>query len=428
VIHLLVFALAVRHNSFYLAVLNIVMLALVTGQGLFLEVSPGYEGTLSILSYTITEAGRARAWAVWFGILFGFVAFALVFYENHDSSRLPTVRRAYPAVRVAESRVFTFRWTARASLRTLIIAVPVTLYLLRVVGGPEKLIFGIRPTDVTGATLPLLVLLGTKYVGIYSVAKWGRLPILPALTVVVFTGLYFLSGTRVVAALYAAGMAFALAYGTRLRLRYRHLILLAMLAFVGLVVTQSIKVLLADELAFSAALGETMETFYVVQVEGFTGLAGFLSSVRQGSLNADFGISLLQVPIRFVPGQFRGSLSVVEEFVASAYPYDGSIVPPGPQVFLAHFGWLGPLLLTAALAMGCFVEKRLRTRLLTPAGLASGAIVMAHSLLLIRGALLHYLFYLVADIVFTVLFFRFVIEVKGEARTIPDGNPLARGL
>ena len=94
---------------------------------------------------------------------------------------------------------------------------------------------------------------------------------------------------------------------------------------------------------------------------GFSGFAGILSAYCAHGISYDFGASNLQLPLHLLPNAARsGVFAGLQQWVATAYPYHGSVLPGGYEASFAHFGFIGVALFSIALgSLPALVHRRL---------------------------------------------------------------------
>ena len=115
-------------------------------------------------------------------------------------------------------------------------------------------------------------------------------------------------------------------------------------------------------------MDNAIDWFYATSEEGFAGLAGILtSSISQGGISHDFGISNLGFWMKFIPYPIRLDPALpfteLEESISNAYPYKDSITRAGYESFYGHFGLMGVLGL--GLLLG-FLAGKLHQKMLNP--------------------------------------------------------------
>jgi hypothetical protein len=148
------------------------------------------------------------------------------------------------------------------------------------------------------------------------------------------------------------------------------------------------------------------ESFYRLQVEGFSGLAGIVSYDLTNSISYDFGLSNLKVIVQLLPYEIRNSaFKDLAETVYNVYPYQGSVVPTGYEAAFANFGILG--ILGLSLLCGTLVN-RMHLYLMrgTKMSDAKSMIIIFSSVnlnLFIGGALWNFLYWFLADVLNSVI-------------------------
>ncbi len=148
------------------------------------------------------------------------------------------------------------------------------------------------------------------------------------------------------------------------------------------------------------------ESFYRLQVEGFSGLAGIISYDFTNHINYDFGLSNLKVIVQLLPYEIRNSaFKDLSETIYNVYPYQGSVVPTGYEAAFANFGILGIL----GLSLLCgFLVNRMHLYLLkgTKMSDTKSMIIIFSSVnlnLFIGGALWNFLYWFLADVLNSII-------------------------
>jgi hypothetical protein len=148
------------------------------------------------------------------------------------------------------------------------------------------------------------------------------------------------------------------------------------------------------------------ESFYRLQVEGFSGLAGIVSYDLTNGISYDFGLSNLKVIVQLLPYEIRNSaFKDLAETVYNVYPYQGSVVPTGYEAAFANFGVLG--IFGLSILCGTLVN-RLHLYLMrgTKMSDAKSMIIIFSSVnlnLFLGGALWNFLYWFLADVLNSVV-------------------------
>ncbi len=148
------------------------------------------------------------------------------------------------------------------------------------------------------------------------------------------------------------------------------------------------------------------ESFYRLQVEGFSGLAGIISYDLSNGINYDFGLSNLKVIVQLLPYEIRNSaFKDLAETVYNVYPYQGSVVPTGYEAAFANFGVLG--IFGLSILCGTLVN-RMHLYLMKGTKLsdAKSMIIIFSSVnlnLFLGGALWNFLYWFLADVLNSVI-------------------------
>jgi hypothetical protein len=148
------------------------------------------------------------------------------------------------------------------------------------------------------------------------------------------------------------------------------------------------------------------ESFYRLQVEGFSGLAGIVSYDLTNGISYDFGLSNLKVIVQLLPYEIRNSaFKDLAETVYNVYPYQGSVVPTGYEAAFANFGVLG--IFGLSILCGTLVN-RMHLYLMrgTKMSDAKSMIVIFSSVnlnLFLGGALWNFLYWFLADVLNSVI-------------------------
>jgi hypothetical protein len=148
------------------------------------------------------------------------------------------------------------------------------------------------------------------------------------------------------------------------------------------------------------------ESFYRLQVEGFSGLAGIISYDLTNSINYDFGLSNLKIIVQLLPYEIRNAaFKDLAETVYNVYPYQGSVVPTGYEAAFANFGILG--IFGLSVLCGTLVNRmHLYLTRGTKMSDAKSMIIIFSSVnlnLFIGGALWNFLYWFLADVLNSVI-------------------------
>ncbi len=148
------------------------------------------------------------------------------------------------------------------------------------------------------------------------------------------------------------------------------------------------------------------ESFYRLQVEGFSGLAGIISHDITNSISYDFGLSNLKVFVQLLPYEIRNSaFKDLSETIYNVYPYQGSVVPTGYEAAFANFGILG--IFALSLLCGTLVNRmHLYLTKGTKMSDAKSMIIIFSSVnlnLFIGGALWNFIYWFLADVLNSVI-------------------------
>jgi hypothetical protein len=148
------------------------------------------------------------------------------------------------------------------------------------------------------------------------------------------------------------------------------------------------------------------ESFYRLQVEGFSGLAGIVSYDLTNGISYDFGLSNLKVIVQLLPYEIRNSaFKDLAETVYNVYPYQGSVVPTGYEAAFANFGVLG--IFGLSILCGTLVN-RMHLYLMSGTKMsdAKSMIIIFSSVnlnLFLGGALWNFLYWFLADVLNSVV-------------------------
>lgn len=93
----------------------------------------------------------------------------------------------------------------------------------------------------------------------------------------------------------------------------------------------------------------------------FSGFAGILSAYCAHGISYDFGASNLQLLLHLLPNTARsGVFTGLQRWVATVYPYHGSVLPGGYEAAFAHLGFIGVLLFSVVLgSLPALLHRRL---------------------------------------------------------------------
>jgi hypothetical protein len=168
------------------------------------------------------------------------------------------------------------------------------------------------------------------------------------------------------------------------------------------------------------------ESFYRLQVEGFSGLAGIISYDLTNGISYDFGLSNLKVIVQLLPYEIRNSaFKDLAETVYNVYPYQGSVVPTGYEAAFANFGILG--IFGLSLLCGTLVNRmHLYLTKGTKMSDAKSMIIIFSSVnlnLFIGGALWNFLYWFLADVLNSVIHqkvFQFTSKFSTSSNIIPE--------
>jgi hypothetical protein len=165
------------------------------------------------------------------------------------------------------------------------------------------------------------------------------------------------------------------------------------------------------------------ESFYRLQVEGFSGLAGIVSYDLTNGINYDFGLSNLKVIVQLLPYEIRNSaFKDLAETVYNVYPYQGSVVPTGYEAAFANFGVLG--IFGLSVLCGTLVN-RMHLYLMrgTKMSDAKSMIIIFSSVnlnLFLGGALWNFLYWFLADVLNSVIHQKVFQFTSNFASATPD--------
>jgi len=150
----------------------------------------------------------------------------------------------------------------------------------------------------------------------------------------------------------------------------------------------------------------SLDLNYRVSIEGMSGFSGVMSEViRQGSLNADFGLSILTGFFMLIPSYFREHLDDLSGYINSFYWYRNSIVPGGLEAFFVHFSVLGILFYPLIYFWFSYIlHKKIvsadRMRLKhTNFKLLKWIVIATAGLFLIRGSTMFFVFFIVSELI-----------------------------
>ncbi|ALA26423.1 hypothetical protein AVI51_11190 [Piscirickettsia salmonis] len=164
----------------------------------------------------------------------------------------------------------------------------------------------------------------------------------------------------------------------------------------------------------------SFQRLYHVGIEGMSGVSGVLSqTLRMGTVQLDFGMSLFTGFFHLIPGPLRSLMDPLPDYIASMYWYHGSVVGGGLENIFVHFSFLGFILYPFILYYFSYVlEKNIRNNIKKTAindKFLIYAIYVAYGLQIIRGTLWLALMYIVAEICIlymAIFLFRIFIKKK----------------
>jgi len=118
------------------------------------------------------------------------------------------------------------------------------------------------------------------------------------------------------------------------------------------------------EYEFSRMSDGLITWFYMWNDESFVGLAKILSYEHLGApIDHDWGLSELSVLTQLLPNSIRHDpglpFQAIVQSLQNAYPYHGSIVPPGLEMAYAHFGPVG--IVVFGVVLGYLVQRSHRS-------------------------------------------------------------------
>jgi hypothetical protein len=377
------------------------LLFTVTGQNLYvLSVMEGGEIPLNLFGHTISEQGfKIATLLVTLSIMI--MAFISEYSEVQRPQQHLTSRRRYKVEKPLNPTYYVIVYT---------ITLTAIAWLIAVLGGIQALLFS-PGQMVGGQVLPLILMQIAKFPITYKIInklKIDRLDVWIFVPYIIVTMLN--SRRQSIVPLLQLIIAYHY-YCNRIKLS--KLVFAAIPVFLIVFVYGFYRDFnnFYTEYTWSNFLefydkNSFFESFYRLQVEGFSGLAGIISYDLTNSISYDFGLSNLKVIIQLLPYEIRNSaFKDLAETVYNVYPYQGSVVPTGYEAAFANFGILGVLALS--LLCGTLVN-RMHLYLMrgTKMSDAKSMIIIFSSVnlnLFIGGALWNFLYWFLADVLNSVI-------------------------
>ncbi len=393
----------------------------VTGQNLYvLSVMEAGEIPLHVFGHTISEKGFKTA-TLLITISVTIMAFISEYSQTQRPLPLGTSRRKYKIEKPLNSTyyviVYTITFTAIA-------------WLIAVLGGIQALLFS-PGQMVGGQVLPLILMQIAKFPITYKIInklKIDRLDIWIFIPYVIVTMLN--SRRQSIVPLLQLTIAYHY-YCNRIKISKLAIAVIPVFFIVFVYgfyrdfnnfyteYTWSNFVEFYDKNSF-------FESFYRLQVEGFSGLAGIISYDLTNGINYDFGLSNLKVIVQLLPYEIRNSaFKDLAETVYNVYPYQGSVVPTGYEAAFANFGVLG--IFGLSVLCGTLVS-RLHLYLMNGTKMSnSGSMIAIFSSvnlnLFLGGALWNFLYWFLADVLNSVIHqkvFQFTNKFSTAVNIIPE--------
>ncbi|HMA34738.1 MAG TPA: hypothetical protein VKY74_09705 [Chloroflexia bacterium] len=396
-----------RRRNLYAILIVAAMLLLVQGQAWWMLSQFQQTGALEVRHlFQIVSLDGARLANFYIGL--GVVCFSLSYWIGSRRVIAPPPRAPVAAAQAASplTSLLVAGWTLGASL-----------LLITLLGGFQAALA--EPgRAVAGQTL-LLVAVGLgKLPLLHKVVIQARWSVLDVALFMLTLGITLLN-SRFLTAFMLLQVALLLNYCWRevSRRALVGLIFVLFLVFIvfGLyrdfgnthTVNGALDVAAVQEFFSTRTVDDTASWFYSSNVEGFTGVAGILTyELNNGGLTHDLGLSTFDVIVQLLPNGVRtdpsSPIAGLADYLSAAYPYKGSVVPPGFENAYANFGLFGILILGGLLGyLACWLHRQM----LRPAvdRLRVG-VPSVEVLQLVRGTFVSTLFFGVADLVLVVVY------------------------
>lgn len=403
--HILMYIYSIYKNSYYVFLINSVFLVLVTGQAFYMEIQIYNYGTSNILhEYPTNLESFKIALFLYFIILLEIAIFPMLFTKFQKKT-----------VICKNQNIFYKKVYINYKLLSIIIIIT-TLYYLHVIGGINNLLYKVRPSMVSGATLPLSVLLGIAVVFCYKIYYKNKLIFFDYFLIFYIITIFSLSGSRILIVYFTMTIFLSYVISYKKKLNYKFILLFVIAAFFTLIISQAIKEYYSNStFTFSETVFLVISSFYQVATEAFAGFSGYISYALENGFSTDFGLQFINGLIQFIPSQIRHYFKDIQSFINDLYPYKYSIVTPGLQNFLIHFSFLFLLIYPSIFIILILVEQKIKYKRINFIKFYSIISIMVQSTTLIRGSTVFFVYFLGVQIIFGLLFYflllkRFVIK------------------
>lgn len=325
---------SIKRNSPLILVFNLVSILLVVFQGLVIKSNIGNNTSIFIRHDNITIDG------IFYTDFFVFLYTTLIylFFLFFGKCNYSFVRKNS----FYRSSSYSF---------LIIYLFLVSVFLLYAVGGITSLIYNVRPTNVSGATFPLLLLLGSNVFYIRN-AYVGCFRFIDVVFISLTVVLLFLSGSRMMIILFASPIFFTLCYCGYFKIRIISVVFTIISGFIVGIVFQSIKhYLYIGDISIYNSILYTIDVFYLVQVETYSGVAGVLSYCQENTCDYNLGMSSIDFFVKFIPGSLKSEFDSLFDFFNNTYFYQNTSVPPMLADFFVYFGYFSVVFYTFALCL-----------------------------------------------------------------------------
>lgn len=374
-----------------------ILFVLTTGQAFFLLNKFLYVSEFTIIVEPISIDGFRLGLITYEAILTIYSALSLVRIKalKCDITHIKAKTKFFTSVSTRD--VFIF------SMPIVIFAVLALAILFKKIGGVSHLFTSVRPTNVEGATFPLMMLFSLRIPIMYEMWKHNRISIFSVVLGLIACSIYSLAGSRMLIVVFLLPVLLIFFSSFNVRLKLKTLLLTMFGAFVVLIGSQALKEAMSYNMTFMQGVTKTLSLFYAKQVEGMAGIAGLFTYYLEQGINIDYGFSLFSVFFKIIPSALREPFNSYIDYFLKLYFYKNSIVAPGIQNFLVHTGPLAillfPLFYHVLGAEYSRIGHSNKTQFLKKYAVI---VICGHCLNLVRGESVAVLFYLIGDFLFSV--------------------------
>lgn len=393
-INILTIVIAFKKRMILYALLNAVLLFLVTGQAFQIQGDLITEHTVNYLFNFISDVGFEEALWYVFGVSSVMLALALI---------SPGYRR-----RLESKHLYSFAPTRGFYLLLFLFLCLVSFVLIFFVVGVSDFLHSSRPGFQTGSTIFLVLLSLGLMPMLYKIIyknRIGRGDIACFLISFVITGLM----GRLSAGFYLLMILLVLYYERgwadqpltpRLVARILSFGIVAVLVFVAYGAIRGAQAFVSGT-SFGAIVDYlrehpeksvlSLQWNYRFDIEGMSGIAGAFTQTLSdpNSVHHDDGASwMLQGLVQWWPGVLKSYANGITDLSQSLNWYPYSIVATGVESFFMSFGWLGILVFPAATYLiGWQFPLWVHRNRLSPAATYVAYVFMTWSVIFVRGPL-----------------------------------------